>query len=200
MQQSNFTCPRTCPLVGAFWCRFRPVLDQIGPVRVHSHTATVKVDFADPDALRAAVLAMGGKWLGEGMHRLFSTQHTGLGFTLPGWSYALVAEKAGTLAYDDFNGHWGNPADLERLKAEYAVSKAETAALALGWQCERTAEGLTVYHPSGGHLTVTGATAEAHGFHGQGCHDALLSLGLNLQGLEAKPEFTQVAAEIQIPR
>ena len=85
----SFTCPRTCPAYGERWCRFRPLLDRLGPVKVDSHTATIRVSYTDPEQLRIAVESMGGVWLGHGHYDLGDTQQDGYGFRLPmagGWS------------------------------------------------------------------------------------------------------------------
>jgi hypothetical protein len=197
---ANFVCPRTCPLVGQRWCRFRPVLDRLGPVRADSHTARIEVDFTDPASFQAAVESLGGTWLGAGTHRLFEGEVAGLGFRLPDWQYPLVLQGDGQLAYDDYRGCWGNVRDLERLKGAYALCAAEQAARAQGWLTERTGEGLLIHHPTGGTLTVTaGGAVDANGFCGQGCHEAVLQLGLPVTEVQAKPEFGQVAAEVQLP-
>lgn len=194
----RFDCPRTCPLAGERWCRFRPVTDKLGPVRANSHTARIKVDYSDADALKAAVAALGGNWLGHGIHRLYEGPATGYGFRLPGWTYPIVLQE-GELSFDDFGGVWGNVADLERLRGAYVIAVAEKAALAQGWQCEHTEGGLTIYHPSGGTLTVTGGAVDANGFQGQGCHEAILALGLPVQDLQAKAEYAQTAAKVALP-
>jgi len=163
---------------------------------VNSHTARIRVDYSDPAMLQAAVTALGGIWLGSGVHRLYEGDIAGIGFTLPGWLYPVVLQENGELAYDDFNGVWGNPADLQRLQVAYTVATAERAALVQGWQCERTEAGLTIYHPSGGTLTVAAGTVDANGFQGQGCHDAILALGMRLESLQSKPEYAQTAAQV----
>ena len=194
-----FACDRTCPLAGERFCRFRPVLDLLGPVAVNSQTATIRVEFRDPGTLKSAVLAMGGTWLGQGTHHLYGGNQVGHGFQLSGWRYPIVLQD-GQLAYDDYHGQWGNVQDLEKLKAEYTVALAEQAAQAQGWQCQRTAEGLTIFYPQGGSITVTaGGNVEAHGFQGAGCHDAILALNLPVQDLQAKPEFAATAARVQLP-
>lgn len=197
----NFTCPRTCPLVKSAWCRFRPVLDALGPVRVNSHTVTVKVEYRDPDALRGAVEALGGSWLGLGSHRLYeSGEFSGHGLRLPGWEYPLVLQADGSLAYDDFRGRWGNVADLERLKSAYAQQVCRQQAQVQGWLCEQQQDGsLLIHHPSGGTLTVTTAgVIDANGFVGAGCHDAILAMGLPILEAQVKPEFSQVAIDVQV--
>ena len=194
----KFDCPRSCPQYEQRdECRFNAVFAKLGAGVVTSHTTTIKSEFKDNDRLGAAAAAMGGKVLGMGTHKLYSESKTGFGFTLPGWSYPIVCEANGSLAFDNFNGRWGNQADLERLKCEYVIATAEQAAMAQGWMTERNGETLTIHHPSGGSLTVTGNGAEANGFMGDGCHSALMALNLPMSEWQAKPEFTQVAAEIQ---
>ncbi len=200
--KSRFSCPRSCPLAGERWCRFRPILDRLGPVQVNSHTAQIKVDFGDADTLRAAVESMRGEWLGQGSHKLFEGPVVGNGFRLPHWVYPLVVSDDGQLHYDDYRGQWGRVSDVEALKAAYSLAVAEQAARTQGWPTERTEAGeLVIHHPSGGSLTVSpGGLLDATGFQGAGCHDAMMQLGLNLSELQAKPEYGQVAAEVQIPR
>ena len=195
----NFECPRSCR-----WaehkdvCRFMPVLSKLGPGVVTSHTTTIKAEFRDHDRLGGAVVAMGGKVLGMGSHKLYSEHKTGFGFTLPGWSYPIVCEANGSLAFDNFGERWGKSSDLERLKGEYVIQTAEQSAMAQGWLTERVGETLVVHHPSGGSLVVTANGAEANGFAGVGCHSALMSLNLPMDQWTAKPTFGQVECEIQV--
>lgn len=178
-----FDCSRSCP---AFErrdvCRFSALLAGLG-VRavVNSHTVRVAVAFSNVDALRAAVVELGGQFIGSGAHELFerNAEHkratvAGVAFRLPGWNYPLVATDGGQLAFDDYGGHWGNVADVDRLRAAYSANAAKLAADALGWLSERNADGsLVVFHPNGGTLTIdaTGGV-DANGFNGVGCHDA----------------------------
>src|SRR5262245_15125770 len=191
-----FDCPRTCPDHGDRWCRFRPLLDRLGPVRVNSHTAKIRVEFNDPDSLRWLVEKMGGLWLGHGRHELCETKEDGYGFRLPFvngwnakgwkarpgenayWAMPCVVRDDGTLAYDVYDGSWGDVRQLETMKVDYAYALTEQRAAALGWLCERTDQGLLVHHPDGGTLTLssTGEVATT-GFNGGGCHAAREALG-----------------------
>lgn len=196
----NFTCPRTCAFMEL--CRFQPILSAVGSAGVYSHTVKVKVDMTDTETLRRAVEGMGGRWIGQGTHAMFAGQSaTGLGFTLPNWRYPLTVDSAGELHYDDYHGSWGNVADLATLRAEYAFSRAETAAVEQGWQTERTADGLRVYHPSGGILDLSKTMlCETTGFIGSGCHDARLQLGLPAAEAPVnKTEHDQAQAQCQMP-
>ncbi len=150
---ASFNCPRTCHLREL--CRFMPVISKIGGTQVFSHTVKVKVDYTDPRTLESACKSLGWKWLGLKLHHLFDGDYQGHGFTPQGWEYPAVLDVSGELQYDTFNGAWGDERQLERLKAEYAIATAEQAATDLGWQCERTEDGLTVHHPDAGILTIS---------------------------------------------
>jgi hypothetical protein len=197
-----FDCPRTCPSHAERWCRFRKLLHRLGPVKVDSHTARIKVEFNDTDALRKAVEFLGGNWIGPGTHKLFEGPVAGHGFNLPGWRFPLVLGSDGQLSYDDYRGAWGDVALIEKLRGEYIHAVAERAAQELGWPTERTTAGaLIVHHSSGGSLTVApSGVIDANGFQGQGCHDAITALNLPLTEVQAKPEFGQVACEVQVSR
>jgi hypothetical protein len=195
----KFSCPRTCPLAQEQWCRFRAILDLVGPVKVDSHTATVVVDYKDWPAFKGALESIGGTWLGMGCHGLADGKVTGFGFALPGWELPLVLGEGGTLSYDDYGGRWGNVADLKRLESAYAREVCRRAAESLGWLVESAESGaLTIYHPSGGTLTVSGeGKLDLEGFVGNSCHDALLSLGVPLSDVSPKCTSTEVQATIQ---
>lgn len=194
----KFDCDRTCPLFEQVdQCRFNAMFRKLGPQVVNSHTVKVKCHFSDPDTFGKAAMAMGGSVLGMSTHNLFSGQTaTGFGVTLPNWRFPIVLSN-GELAFDNYGGSWGNPADLERLKGEYIIATAQSAAESQGWLCERQSDSLLIHHTSGGTMTVNANGAEANGFVGGACHDALMALNLPMSEWQAKPEFSQVAAEIQ---
>lgn len=167
---ARFSCPRICTPGHA--CRFQAVLSAIGTATVMSHTVSVSVQIKDKGPLGAAVLAMGGTVLGDGTHKLYSRNNeNGFGFKLPGWIYPLVLREDGTLAFDDYNGHWGNREDLQKLTAKYAIEAARQAADAQGWNAEDQYDGsLKIEHPSGAHMVVqSDGTVEAFGFIGSAC-------------------------------
>lgn len=201
---NSFDCDRTCPLHetktnGLFLCRFNQLFRLMGAVTtVHSHTTKVKVPYKDPRALEDAVKSLGWKWLGLGSHQLFDGAYTGHGFQPEGWAYPAVFAD-GEVHADTFNGQWGDDAKLDLLKAEYAIATAKLAAEQLGWQCERTEQGLTVYHPDSGTITLSNeGVCETTGFVGGSCHQAREALGLLVDGqVQNKPEFAQAQAVVQ---
>jgi hypothetical protein len=192
----RFNCGRTCHFRES--CRFTPALSTLR--LIHSHTTRVMIEFRDDRALKAAVEALGGQWLGFGEHKLYSSTEGGNGFRLPGWTYPLVSKWNGALAYDDFHGSWGKVADLERLKGAYAIEAARLAAQDLGWYTEVRGEDLVIHHPDGGTLTVTPAgTVDAACFLGRDCLAAAAPIEAAL-GRKAdqtlKPEYFQERAKI----
>jgi hypothetical protein len=179
-----------------------PVFQAIGPTRVNSHTAKIKVDYTDPDQLRAACAALGWEWMGRGKHHLFEAPVDGLGFKPTGWVFPCVVSPDGQLHYDDYRGQWGNVADLEKLRASYAFAAAEQRAQELGWLTERTDSGLLIYHPQGGTLTIdqTGTVA-TNGFTGHACHEAREALGISVEErtVTATAEASAAQARIELP-
>ena len=166
-----------------------------------SHTVTVKIEMKNPAVLRAAAEALGGQWLGHGTHNLFSTQTaTGNGFTLPGWRFPLVAQDNNELAFDDYNGEWGNVADLDKLKTRYAIEAARAEAQNQGWYAEDQPDGtLLIYHPDGGTLLVTPAGIDANGFTGAACSAASEPIARAIgqeTGSTQKPEFNATRQQI----
>lgn len=142
-----------------------------------SHTVKVKVQLRNKIALGSSVVELQGNVLGDGTHRLYQGAEVGFGFTLPKWHFPLVLKEGGELAYDDYNGVWGNPADITRLTELYALIVAKQAAAAQGWLTEMTGDRLLVFHPTGGVLTVLkNGTVDADNFIGTGCTGATATL------------------------
>lgn len=162
-----------------------------------SHTAQIAADYSHAGALAAAVEKLGGRLLGNGTHQLFDGPRTGVGIVLPGWKYPIVVSDGGYLAFDDYGGSWGKLSDLDALHAEYSWALTEIAAQNLGWQTERTADGVVVYHPSGATITVTDTRADLNGFVGGACQEAMRQLALPLERIESKPAMGQCAQQCQ---
>jgi hypothetical protein len=162
-----------------------------------SHTVTIDIKMKNKEALVKAAESMNAEILGEGTHRLFGSSHQGLGIKLPKWNFPIVVDESGTAFYDNYNGAWGNPADVARLADGYAQAVVEQECENLGWYHERneaTGE-VIVHHPAGGTITVgKGGVLDAQGFHGTSCADATLKLeqamGLRL-GESIKPEMNE---------
>lgn len=104
-----------------------------------SHTATVKTEIKDVDTLRQVAEGLGYKvTTGLKEVRLFQDTERGENLTrvdIPGWSYPLVVKEDGTVAYDNYNGSWGDISKMHALQQGYAeavtVNKAQQQGLRL---------------------------------------------------------------------
>lgn len=196
-----FDCDRTCPLFELIdTCRFRPVLDELGPVKVNSHVVDVKIEFRDMDAMSEACDELGldlqrgrtdYKWYGhhvgdyplpEGFsaddlgkcdHAIHRKDGTGYGAGLArrGDHYRLLFDfwgRNGRLLTDAIGEN------AEKLTAAYSEKVVIKKARQLGWKTQKTAKGVTIFHPKKGRITVAGGKLEGHGFNGRGCHEAIL--------------------------
>lgn len=167
-----------------------------------SHTVTIDVKVKNTDVFAQAVEAAGGKILGQGTHRLFSTQNTGFGIQMPGWSYPIVVETDGSLKFDDYHGRWGDVTQLHKLTDDYAQLVVKNECDNLGWYTEKNDQGeLVVHHPEGGIIIVQkGGSLDAQGFHGKSCADATLkleqALGTRL-GESIKPEMNETQLQVR---
>ena len=169
-----------------------------------SHTVTVHAEFTDKGALGAAVEHLGGQVLGEGAIRFHDgTIAVGFAFKLRGWQYPIVLVD-GQLKFDDYEGAWGNRADLELLKAEYLLSRTVNACAEMGWLTERQGDGsVLVFHPAepGATLTVSAkGDINANGFQGGGCKAAVETLAVALGSITSatvKSETALVSATAQ---
>lgn len=99
-----------------------------------SHIVTIETRVHDSAALAAACRRLG---LAEPVRdnvRLFSGEATGLSVQLSGWQYPIVVDIAtGSINYDNYEGRWGDPAELRRLLQMYAVEKAKLEARNKGY-------------------------------------------------------------------
>jgi hypothetical protein len=101
-----------------------------------SHIVTVQAQIRDAAAAQAACRRLGLAMPTQGKTRLFSGEAEGLAIQLPGWTYPVVADLAsGQLRYDNFNGRWGEPRELDRFLQAYAVERAKIEARKLGHLC-----------------------------------------------------------------
>jgi hypothetical protein len=99
-----------------------------------SHIVTIETRIHDSAALTAACRRLGLAEPISGNVRLFSADATGLSVKLSGWQYPIVVDTAeGSIKYDNYEGRWGDPAELERLLQMYAVEKAKLEARKKGY-------------------------------------------------------------------
>jgi hypothetical protein len=99
-----------------------------------SHIVMIKTRVHDSAALTAACRRLGLAQPVLGKVQLFSGEVTGLSVMLPGWQYPIVVDTAeGAIKYDNYEGRWGDTAELGRLLQMYAVEKAKLEARKKGY-------------------------------------------------------------------
>jgi hypothetical protein len=94
-----------------------------------SHIVTVQTKIHDPAAVTATCRRLQLAPPVMGSANLYSGEATGLVLHFPGWEYPVVIDPlTGTITYDNFNGAWGDPGQLQRFRQAYAVEKAKLEA------------------------------------------------------------------------
>lgn len=98
-----------------------------------SHVVTNEAEARDPAAVAAACRRLGLPEPIRGTARLFEGEATGLLVRLPGWLYPAVVEPGtGRVRYDNFQGDWGDPAQLGLFLQAYALERAKIDARGRG--------------------------------------------------------------------
>ena len=100
-----------------------------------SHIVTIKTEVRDHAAISAACrrLQLAPPILGTA--QLFSDQVAGLIVRLPDWTYPVVIDTTtGQVRFDNYEGAWGDQAQLDRFLQSYAVEKAGIEARKKGHQ------------------------------------------------------------------
>lgn len=94
-----------------------------------SHIVSIQTEVRDPVAIRSACDRLKLPEPVFGQVKLFSSSAIGWAVELPEWRYPIVADvNTGKLAYDNYNGRWGEQKQLDRFLQGYAVEKAKIEA------------------------------------------------------------------------
>lgn len=94
-----------------------------------SHIVTIQTRLHDPAAITAACQRQGLTAAIHGTARLYSGEATGLLVQLPGWQYPVVIDTlTGAIHFNNFEGRWGEQAQLDKFLQLYAVEKAKLEA------------------------------------------------------------------------
>jgi hypothetical protein len=100
-----------------------------------SHIVTVKTEVRDHAAISAACRRLELPPPIAGTAQLFSDQVAGLIVRLTEWTYPVVIDTAtGQVRFDNYEGAWGDQAQLDRFLQMYAVEKARIEARKKGHQ------------------------------------------------------------------
>lgn len=101
-----------------------------------SHTVTIKASVTDKRAIAAACQRLGLAAPVDGAHMLYERRQAinGTAVQLPNWNYPVVFNtETGDVAYDNFNGYWGNMSEYEKFMQAYAVARATQEASMQGY-------------------------------------------------------------------
>jgi hypothetical protein len=99
-----------------------------------SHIVSIETKVHDPAAVAAACQRLNLAAPTHGTVDLFSGEVSGLIVQLPGWEYpAVIDTLTGTIRFDNYNGAWGEQAQLDRFLQIYAVEKAKLEARRKGY-------------------------------------------------------------------
>jgi hypothetical protein len=93
------------------------------------HIVEIKTEVRDAAAVHNACMRLKIPMPSFQTVRLFSGRETGFVVQLPDWKYPIVCDlKSGQLKYDNFEGFWGNPKELDRFLQAYAIERARIKA------------------------------------------------------------------------
>lgn len=109
-----------------------------------SHIVEIKTEVRDAAAIRAACQRLKLEQPSYGTTKLFSGEATGTIVKLTGWKYPAVFDtETGQARFDNYNGHWGEQAQLDQFLQSYAVEKGKIEARRKGHSCteQRLADG-----------------------------------------------------------
>lgn len=102
-----------------------------------SHVAKVDVEFRDMKALERACKRINAQFCGRGFVKFYDdTEVGGTVIYLPDWKYGIVIQANGDVCYDNYEGEWGDMAELLKLKRYYAVEAAKVEAEEKGYTYE----------------------------------------------------------------
>ena len=98
-----------------------------------SHIVQIQTQMRDPAAIRAAATRLSLPEPTFGSARLFNAEATGWKIQFPTWKYPAVCDTAlGVIHYDNFEGRWGDPKQLDQFLQAYAIEKCRLEARRAG--------------------------------------------------------------------
>ena len=94
-----------------------------------SHVVSIQTQVRDPVAIRSACSRLQLPEPTHGETKLFSSTATGWRVQLTGWRYPVVCDtETGSVAFDNFEGRWGDRSKLNSFLQRYSIEKASLEA------------------------------------------------------------------------
>ena len=99
-----------------------------------SHIVHIQTEVRDPIAISSACTRLNLPQPVAGEHQVFMNREAGHAVQLPRWQYPIVCQaETGQVQYDNYEGRWGEPAQLDRFLQGYAVEKTKLEARRQGY-------------------------------------------------------------------
>ena len=99
-----------------------------------SHIVHIQTEVRDPVAISTACTRLSLPQPVPGEHQVFMNRVAGLAIQLPRWQYPIVCQtETGQVQYDNYDGRWGEPAQLDRFLQGYAVERTKLEARRQGY-------------------------------------------------------------------
>jgi hypothetical protein len=99
-----------------------------------SHIVHIQTEVRDPIAISSACDRLALPQPIQDEHQLFTKKVTGWGVQLQRWRFPVVCQtETGQVQYDNYEGRWGDPAQLDRFLQGYAVEAAKQEARRQGY-------------------------------------------------------------------
>jgi hypothetical protein len=87
-----------------------------------SHIVTIASEMTNEEMIRKAAGQLGYAVEHKSGYVFYDgTVKTGVFVSLPGWRYPVCIEDSGKLFFDNYEGAWGNIAELKTFQNEYAL-------------------------------------------------------------------------------
>ncbi|QDV20668.1 hypothetical protein Pan153_53440 [Gimesia panareensis] len=94
-----------------------------------SHIVQIQTEIRDPVAIHGACQRLKLPPPVQGEFQLFNSTAAGWAVQLRNWRYLIVCNvKTAQLAFDNFEGRWGDRRELDHFLQGYAVEKAKLEA------------------------------------------------------------------------
>lgn len=100
-----------------------------------SHTSEIATTIKDMAAIKEACKILGLPEPKVGKHTMYDGKKVeGIIIHLKKWQFPIVIDtKSGQIHYDNYNGNWGNIAELQKFRQMYGVAKAKLIAKKQGY-------------------------------------------------------------------
>ena len=104
-----------------------------------SHSIAAELRCPNVEIVERTIAIMGLRRVAGERHTLFDGRKVeGIGFELPNWRKMVAIDRAGVPHYDNYNGSWGDIAELDKFLQTYAVEDAMQQAALNGFSVAQT--------------------------------------------------------------